>query len=494
MKKYIPLLIILAAASFLLLANLGNQYLWQDEAETAVLARNVLKFGFPRAHDGVNLVNPTIRTGYGPGYSWLYHPWGQFYLTALSFKLLGESTFSARLPFAFLGILNILLIYLLAYRWTRVRFVAGCSAFLTATSVPYLLLMRQCRYYSPAVFLVLSALLAYDRYLERRLKRYAALLAAVLALLGYTVHGMFLPLSLALAVHYLVFRFDKRSFPVLAAAGAAAFAAVLPWLLYSNSAAHVAAVTSERLWKNLEFQIRMINKFIFPLFFFLSVYAGRLILARKWEFALSDREKGAVKTILTVIAVNILAFCFAEERNLRYLVYFIPLLAVIQGMILLRLARKNRGLLSLFLAVSVLTGVFNMGTPSFLLPKYLYEITHDYDGPVEGIVKFLRHNAAPGDTVKISYGDLPVMFYTDLEVDNSRVLDPGRIPDWLVFRRWWDGKESLGDAYYVDLEKTHEKYVLDYPDIPWENRPGDIGHHRFATDKKAPGVVIFGRR
>ncbi len=494
MKKHISVFIILAAAAFLLLTNLGNQYLWQDEAETAVLAQNVLKFGFPRAHDGVNLVNPTIRTGYGPEYSWLYHPWGQFYLTAFSFKLLGESTFSARLPFAFLGIINVLLVYLLAYRWTRIRFVAGCSSLLTAASVPYLLLMRQCRYYSPAVFLFLSALLVYDLYLECRLKRYASLLAVLLALLGYTVHGMFLPLSLALVVHYFVFYFDRKSFPVFAAAGIAAFAIVLPWLLYSNSAAHVAAVTSERLWKNLEFQIRMINKFIFPLFFFLSVYAGRLLLARNWRLSLSGREKGAVKIVLSVLAVNIFAFCFAEERNLRYLVCFIPLLAVIQGIILLRLARKSRGLLALFLAVSVLTGVFNMGTPSFFLPKYLYEITHDYDGPVEGIVKFLQLNASPGDTVKISYGDLPVMFYTDLEVDNSRIFAPDRTPDWLVFRRWWDGKESLGNIYYANLEKTHEKYVLDYPDIPWENRPGDLGYHKFTTDKKAPGVVIFGKR
>ena len=79
-------------------------------------------------------------------------------------------------------------------------------------------------------------------------------------------------------------------------------------------------------------------------------------------------------------------------------------LGIVQGMILLRLMRFNRYLLAAFLFISLSTGVFNMGKPNFYLPKYLYEITHDYDGPIEGIVKFLNKNAKDGETVKIIYG------------------------------------------------------------------------------------------
>ncbi len=39
---------------------------------------------------------------------------------------------------------------------------------------------------------------------------------------------------------------------------------------------------------------------------------------------------------------------------------------------------------------------------------YLYEITHHYYGPIDGIVKFLNKNARPGDTVAITYEDLPL--------------------------------------------------------------------------------------
>lgn len=497
MKKYLPVILILIASCYLLLNNLGNQFLWQDEAETALLARNTLTYGFPRAFDGKNLVNPSIRTGYGPDYGWRYHPWGQFYITALSFKLLGEGTFRARLPFALIGLLNIYLAYLFAYRTTRDITAANITALLTSLSVPFLLLMRQCRYYAPAVFLVLAILLTYHRYTEKRSAGPLVLLAAGLALLGHTVHGMYLPVLAAVIVHYCVFAFDKKSFPAFFASCGASFLLVLPWFIYSNSGAHVAAITLERLRKNLEFQLRMTNKYIMPFFFFLGMYPLRVMLRKNWTIRLADGEKCALKLIGAVVIMSVAAFCFAQERNLRYLVYFIPLLAVVQSLILVRLLRFNKYLFAGFLALSLFTGVFNMGRFEFLLPKYLYEITHDYDGPVEGIARFFWKRSEKikrGDTVKISYGDMPLMFYADFKVDNSRVFDDGHMPEWIVFRRWWDGEELLESDYFTKVQKTYKKHVLDYPDIPWENRPGDLGYHRFATDKEAPGVIIFEKR
>ncbi|MFH1552165.1 MAG: glycosyltransferase family 39 protein [Candidatus Omnitrophota bacterium] len=492
MKKHIPILIILFIASVLLFANLANQYLWQDEAETAVLAKNTLQYGFPRAFDGKNLINPSIRTGYGNNYEWYYHPWGQFYITAASFLVFSPSTFSARFPFALIGLANILLLYVLAYKLTRQRFIAVCAALLTASSVPYLLLMRQCRYYAPAVFLVLFVLLFYYKYLETRSGRSLLLFSLGLVGLGYTVHGMFIPIFAAVGLHYLIFHRDKKTFPIVALAGSVVFLAVLPWFFVSNSASHIAAISPERIWKNFEFQIRMINKYIFPAFFFIAMYFLRVLWKRNWKIRLEPEEKKTLKVLITVVIINLAAFCFVQERNFRYLIYFIPIFSIVESMILLRLAKFSRVLLVAFLVISIFTGVFNMGSPNWYFPKYLYEITHDYDGPVEGIVKFLKKNAAPGDTVKIIYGDLPLMFYTELKVDNSWVYDDAHMPKWIVFRRGWH--EQLDNTYYTKVAKSYKKHVLDYPDIKWENRPGDITYHRFSTDKEAPGVIIFERR
>jgi hypothetical protein len=47
--------IILALGAFLLLFHLDDRPFWQDEAETACLAKNVLKYGVPRAYDGLKI-------------------------------------------------------------------------------------------------------------------------------------------------------------------------------------------------------------------------------------------------------------------------------------------------------------------------------------------------------------------------------------------------------------------------------------------------------
>jgi len=493
MRNHIPIIILVITAAVLIFANLGNQYLWQDEAETAVLARNTLKYGFPRAYDGKNYVNPRTITLYGVGFgedhAWLYHPWGQFYMTALSFKLFGESTFTARLPFALLGVANILMLYLLVLRLTRVGFIASCSAFLMAFSVPYLLLMRQCRYYAPAVFLVLFMLHFYSRFREKGRLLDLSLVSAALVALAYTVHGMFVPMFAALGLHYVFFSFDRKSFPKVLVFAVVVAAAAAPWFLSSRSLAHAQELTAGGLWKNFEFQIRMINKYIFPVVFFAGVYAVRAAWKRKLSIKLSPREKDSLILISIVVAMTILTFIFAGQRMFRYLVYFVPLLAIVESMILLRLARLSRLALGAFLVISVTTGVFNMGTPNFLLPKYIYEITHDYDGPIEGIVKFLNENAGPGDTVKIIFGDQPLMFYTGLKIDNSWVYDDEHMPEWIVFRHGWH--ELLTNRYYTRVAETYKRHDLDYPDIKWENRPGDLDYHRFSTDTEAPRVVVF---
>jgi 4-amino-4-deoxy-L-arabinose transferase-like glycosyltransferase len=488
-KQHCPIIVLTVLAGALPFANLGNQYLWQDEAETALLGRRVLEYGYPRAYDGKNLINPTIRTSFSEDYGWRYHPWGQFYITAAAFRMFGESNFSARVLFALMGLLNIPLLYVLALRLTRERSTALIASVLTVFSVNYLLLMRQARYYAPAVFLVLIALIFYSRYLERRKPRDILSVYMALTALGYTVHGMFVPVFAAICLHYFIFGFDRKSFQVFLIFAGITAASVVPWFLYSNSGAHVAAITAKRLWQNFEFQARMINKFIMPVFFFLCIYAARGSWKRRWKIELTGGEKRAVRLILPVIVVSMGAFLFAEERNFRYLVYFIPLLAIAQGMILLRLFRFNKALFAAFLALTVLTGVFNMGRFEFYFPKYLYEITHDYDGPIEGIVKFLEANAREGDEVKIIYGDIPVMFYTDLKVDNSGIYNDQHMPEWIVFRKDWG--ESLASPYYRKVQAAYRKHVLDYPDIKWENRPDDMGFHKFRTVKNAPRVLVF---
>ena len=162
-----PLLIILLiVAAFLIFANLGNIYLWQDEAETAQVAKNTLTFGFPRGADGKNII--WVTGGFGSNFIWIYHSWLQFYLAGLSFLMFGMNTFAARLPFALLGFASIFLSYRLSWHLFEDKNISRISTLLLVFSVPFLLHLRQCRYYSLTVFMVLLVLLAYLQFVENK--------------------------------------------------------------------------------------------------------------------------------------------------------------------------------------------------------------------------------------------------------------------------------------------------------------------------------------
>src|SRR5688500_7047936 len=93
-----------AVASLLILPNLGDHLLWQDEAQTALVAKTVVQTGLPRISDGLNNFSQELGAEAGPDGLWKWHSWLPFYAVAASFKVWGYTTWAARLPFALAGI------------------------------------------------------------------------------------------------------------------------------------------------------------------------------------------------------------------------------------------------------------------------------------------------------------------------------------------------------------------------------------------------------
>ncbi|TDJ17257.1 MAG: hypothetical protein E2O69_08975, partial [Deltaproteobacteria bacterium] len=152
-----------ALAACLLLTNLGNQSLWQDEAQTALLARTILEHGVPHGHDGRNHFSQELGIEYGADGVWKWHTWLSFYAVAGSFALLGPTTLAARLPFALFGLLTVWLTGVAGQVLWRDSRSAWLSAVLLTLSVPFLILSRQSRYYALASLLCLAGLVLYRR-------------------------------------------------------------------------------------------------------------------------------------------------------------------------------------------------------------------------------------------------------------------------------------------------------------------------------------------
>ena len=189
-RLFSPIMIILALGAFLLLFGLDNRPFWQDEAETACLAKNVLKYGVPRAYDGVNIISQEPGHEYDRNFLWRWSPWLQIYVAAAAFRLGGLTTFAGRLPFALMGLACIFLVYRLVRHNFGDRTWALWAAALLTCSVPFLLYARQCRYYSLGAFFTLMSLYAFKEDWQSRFIP-ALLLCFSIGLLFYTNYLLF---------------------------------------------------------------------------------------------------------------------------------------------------------------------------------------------------------------------------------------------------------------------------------------------------------------
>src|SRR5688572_20290252 len=75
--------------------GLGDTYLWQDEAQTALLGRSVLAHGVPMVGAGTESVSAVRGRDAGVGGIYFQIAWLQAYLAAASFTAFGESSWSA---------------------------------------------------------------------------------------------------------------------------------------------------------------------------------------------------------------------------------------------------------------------------------------------------------------------------------------------------------------------------------------------------------------
>lgn len=493
---------LLVGALFLLI-NVGdrNGRLWQDEAETAFLAKNILRYGYPRGTDGLNRLNPSIPLAAGE--AWTYHPWLSFYMTAASFKLFGTGTAAARLPFAAMGLLSVWLFYRVVRRITGDRSLARWSVFLLATSVPFLLHMRQCRYYAPSVLFSLWTVLAYWRV---RQGKHCSLPETVLALflLFHTNHGVFIPLLLGLGLHLALRPPDAVTLRRLAEAGIAALALTAPFLYYLQSAQHHTGISWKEISHHAQFYFRQINTYLLPL----TIWVLPLLIWRS-PFRPAWGPRGSLlreswRLAGCLIAAGLLFLIFVPyQRHFRYLITLIPWLLMLQAALLKTVVRLHcplglglTGLLVFtnfhYAAPYMVSGSEKGKIRSYQL-ELLGELTHAYRGPMDGVVELLNREGKPGQSVKIPYGEYTLFLYTPLRVESfarREEFAQETTPDWIVLRRDWLPGGFLESDYFHRIQASYREILLDVPDIPWQNRP-DPGYHRFRTDSSAPPVRVF---
>ncbi len=489
-SKYIVLPVIACGSLCLLLANLGNQFLWQDEAQTALVSKTILTEGVPRGYDGKNFFSQEGGAEYGDNYIWRWHTWLPFYVLAGFYKIFGVTTFVSRFPFVLFGFGTVLLTYFFAGALWPGTHIPAIAAALLAVSVPFLILCRQCRYYSMAVFFSVLALYAYVALLDR--KRWSAMMFFVAStLLFHTQHFYIAVLFATVLLHAILF--GRHRLKVVLVVIAATILVNGPWLVWLAGMHYKVKMPNPfALVAFIKVFSKDILRYVFP--FWLPGIVLVVVVARRAKtghfFIQAPLFWRNVSLLVFFVIFNVVSMSLtAPAPYFRYMAPSVALLIILIAVIINDAARVH-------VLLAVLTVALLVGTSQ--IRDYFYEITHDFNGPCEGIVRYLNEHGDDDDVVAITYGDMVLKFYTNMRIIGGLTgedMEPAKNARWVIIRKYvhlnFDAKVKAYLANNIELSK-YRGIMLDYPDTPWENRESPNGH-RFRTVTDEDKVVIYER-
>jgi len=517
-----PILLAVLAA-FLLFWRLSEPYLWQDEANTAVLAARMLQHGRPLAYDGVNFMgidhitaedtgtfdqrtrdpraalDYDIRRGdFQPDFAWKWQPWGLFAVAAAGLKLIGHTTLGARLPFAVAAVCAVLALYRLVRRCCGSMLMASLAALLLLSNAYWILHSRQCRYYPLSSLLLLLTLLAYMRWQAGR--RWGAAAFVLSGWCWFQVDfGTVWPIC---AVLFLAaFLIAARSLWRTAAVGAVLAAALAPFVFYYGiwiRRSVQAGDWTERFQANL-FNM---NQYIVPS---LVVMLAVALLVNRWKGIPAEERRLVAVACAIVTAHAIWVPTAAPEAFLRYTIMMAPLGALLSAWLAVRACGARWAWMGV--AVLALTPWLSLplhlvvpqpegGAASRLIRSELGYARDDIIGhrpdPNGLVIEWLRRHAAPTDEILINYEDIPLMFYLPNPIRGGiaafRVEDDSHGPPaFAILRR------SAGFVYWpaYDREIARHQWSVEpvtIPDLTWGNNPDPMAQGE--NPSEAPPIWI----
>ncbi len=155
-------------AAVLAFHGLTNHLFWDDEANTALFGRNLLKTGNLTAWDGRNLIGYRGGAELDENLVNIYMPPLQYYVAAAGLYLFGESTFGGRVLFVIAGLAGIAVLAVFMRHLAPHDFPWWLPSFFLGATPAYLLYIRNCRYYSLGVLFTLMLLAALTSSLVTR--------------------------------------------------------------------------------------------------------------------------------------------------------------------------------------------------------------------------------------------------------------------------------------------------------------------------------------
>jgi tetratricopeptide (TPR) repeat protein len=485
-------------AAVLASAGLGNQLFWDDEANTAIYGRNLLKFGRLTAWDGTNLVGYAYGGALGEDLGReLRVPPLPAYVAAVGLFLgdgtsCEELTVSGRIPFVVAGVLSIALLAIWLRRHFGRRFPCYLPPLILAFSPAYLLYIRNCRYYALGVMFTLLVWVFWAPGSSRDRSLYGSPRALV-AWLSRCL-GAALAIVLLISTHYLnavsvlvtlpLFFLDRRCrqprqyvllgvvYAVAVAYGAWILAMVNPFAAEYQSGGD-ALDRWQHFSTNAWWFVRDLGTHEFVPWTLVAVFllpwlpgTNRRLVGLRRTRPLARRAWMLVALVL-VYAVLAALFTPADmgkgpTAEMRYVVPLLAVGSVLGGLALVILWRLYRPLALVAFLLLVMTNTLHLGFLAErlddsngwwppMLYRYVWATLNDYETGNDELIRLLEQLPA-GTTVRVwpipmiypAMFYVPKLCYCDQLDDSKRIRAeavyppiPQPLPEYLVRQQAW---------------------------------------------------------
>lgn len=528
--KHLPLFFLAVYSILMIFPNLGNSALQVDEGADTFISTTLLKFHFPRHSDGINssMLFANVHDGL-----FVYRPWVPYYIQSFSLSLFGQTTFAARLPFALIGVFAVIFLYRFALKFTDQKFVAFLATFFLASSIPALIYFRTARYVGVPILLSILLLNFYiDIYKNKKWNPIGLIVISIIFF--HTMYVEFAGMIAGLLIHFFI-HFKETSFENRKRAGwAAGITGVfcIPWFIfispvfphiykYLASMSMLIDLSWQGAFKRFLGFLFQINNYLFP-FIFLPLLFLRQI--RPFTNQVSLLLLCIITTLLTALA--------HAMPLLQYISAGFPLFFLLLAILIANTFSKYPVTRSLLVALLITSNWIHIGLfsplkmalkdhPSWFQRSpylknvydsfireinfksvyfdYLYEISHDYKGPLDKIVTFFKTHSSPGDSCYIDNEGESLAYYTGMKIIHRDDISALDTPDWIVLRGDYrhaveenSSSQIARNLREVLSKHPYSKIELNAPSIR-VNNTYDIQIHLFRSPSSADKIVIYKR-
>ena len=512
----------------MIFTGLNDSVLQIDEGADTFVSTTILKHGVPMHSDGLNhtMLYADLFNGV-----FVYRTWIPYYLQSLSLYILGSNTLAARLPFALAGFFSIWGLYHLTSRLSQQKPIAVLASTFLATCVTALLYFRTSRYIALPILLTPLTLSLYINIFKNKKWSHVPL-TLVSIIFFHTMFVEFVGLIIGMLTHLFIYRKEVAPENLRQVKISAAVTALfcLPWFYFipelSKGVSQVYTTASPYVdtsplgyLKHFAAFVFQLNNYLFPLILLPLIFLGPYKAFAK-----------QISLLLLCIFFILLTGSLHPIPLFQYVAASIPILLILLAWATVHLFKGSVIQQSIFATILIFSNLVHVAP---LLPvktliqnysewfqkslylqhtygslirevklkstylDYLYEISHDYRGPLDAVVEFFKTHGKPDDSCYIDSEFESLAFYTGMKMIPNSELSPNHAPDWIVLRgqdhlfvKAEDLSSKARNVKEVLQSNAYNRIELDAPAI-WVNNTYDIQIHEFRSPSSTNKIVVY---